>query len=468
MVQELEATYMSRLETLAGEVQASEELAKYLEEEEEEDYNQLKLLYEPRIGEIYDEVASIKPLQLTYLEKVLLNPAFEGLYLPKILGYSVLRGEISTEDYKYLLPENHFKDILLTICNSANFDILKKRIGQAIQIGFGMSSDIWITNLMDEVQNKRVRYYLRGHKLVKFRVAKERQIGRARFMRQFKNENFQTAVFPDTLSDLKVQFPALRSFIVYRIGEDFDNVNLVPSLMEFARKPEFQATDEHMKIMTLFASFFSLEGDNLKELSDIFNKMRSTTGFDDKYLSFLLEMQDDSTIKLDGSADFKLSAILDKTIKDKLSDFYELTDVIHGKGYINDEVQEAVRVFYNEHEGRSKINKAVRGVIYGYLERLISNLELREYPQYFEISKTFTIYMDIFANQQFNQDLKELSMTYIKKLLRKYVDKRAKDYQDIKKFVAAMFPEFGFLKQKEIVELFKTRRKRKVTPPSQS
>ena len=112
MVQELEATYMTRLETLAGEIQASEELAKYLEEEEEEDYNQLKLLYEPRIGEIYDEVASIKPLQLTYLEKVLLNPAFEGLYLPKILGYSVLRGEISTEDYKYLLPENHFKDIL--------------------------------------------------------------------------------------------------------------------------------------------------------------------------------------------------------------------------------------------------------------------------------------------------------------------------------------------------------------------
>lgn len=462
MTQELEATYMERLEALAGEIQASEILAKYLEEEEEEDYNELKQLYEPRIGEVYDEVASLKPLQLFYLEKVLLNPAFEGLYLPKILGFSVLRGEISKEDYKYLLPENHFKDILLTICNSANFDILKKRIGQAIQIGFGMSSDIWITNLMDEVQNKRVRYYLKGHKLVKFREAKERQIGRARFMRQFKNENFLTAVFPETIPDLKVQFPALRSFLAYRIAEDFNNDSLVPSLMEFIRRPEFQGTDEHMKIISLFASFFSLEGDNLKELSDIFNKMRTVTpDFNGKYLDFLINVQEDPSITFDGSADFKLSAILDKSIKDKLSEFYTLADQIHGKGYVNDEVQEAVRVFYNEHEGRSKINKAVRGIIYGYLDRLISNLELRDYPEYFEISKTFTVYMDIFANQSFNQDLKVLSMVYIKKLLKKYTDKRAKDYQDIKKFVAAMFPEFGFLKKKEIVELFKTRRKRK-------
>ena len=52
-------------------------------------------------------------------------------------------------------------------------------------------------------------------------------------------------------------------------------------------------------------------------------------------------------------------------------------------------------------------------------------------------------------------------MAYIKKLLKKYTDKRGKDYQDIKKFVQVNFLELGFLKQKEIVELFKTRRKKK-------
>lgn len=461
MIKELDAAYMERLQQLAGEIQASEELARYLEEEEDEDYNLLKQLYEPRIGDIYDEVAAKHPLQLFYLEKVLLNPAFEGLYLPKILGFSVLRAETS-DDVKYLLPQNHFKDILLTICNSANFDILKQRIGQSIQVGFALSSDIWITNLMDEITNKRVRYYLRGHKLPKFRDPKERKIGLARFQRQFRNENFLTAEFPDTLSNLKVMFPDLRSFLRYRISEDYDNTSLIPSLMDFTRKAEFKNTDEYLKIVTLFASFFALEGENLKELSTAFNEMRTTMPeFEKKYLDYLLEMQNDPKTTLDGSADFKLSAILDKSIQDELTEFYNLTDTIHGKGYINDEVQEEVRVFYNKHQGRSKINEAVRAVVYGYLERFINNLELSDYPEYFEISKVFTVYMQIFANQQFNQDLKELSMKFVKKLLKKYTDKRAKDYQDIKKFVSAMFPEFGFLKEKEIVELFKTRRKRK-------
>jgi hypothetical protein len=69
--------------------------------------------------------------------------------------------------------------------------------------------------------------------------------------------------------------------------------------------------------------------------------------------------------------------------------------------------------------------------------------------------------MKIFANQQFNQDLKELSMKYVKKLLKHFTNKRDKDYQDIKKFVGATFPDFGFLKEKDVKELFKTRRKRR-------
>ena len=38
----------------------------------------------------------------------------------------------------------------------------------------------------------------------------------------------------------------------------------------------------------------------------------------------------------------------------------------------------------------------------------------------------------------------------------------SKDYQDIKKFVSAVFLDMGFMKEKEIKELFKTKRKRAV------
>ena len=45
--------------------------------------------------------------------------------------------------------------------------------------------------------------------------------------------------------------------------------------------------------------------------------------------------------------------------------------------------------------------------------------------------------------------------------MKKYTDKRGKDYQDIKKFVKTNFVDLGFMKEKELVEFFKTRRKKK-------
>ena len=69
----------------------------------------------------------------------------------------------------------------------------------------------------------------------------------------------------------------------------------------------------------------------------------------------------------------------------------------------------------------------------------------------------------MFANQQFNHDVKDLSMRYINRLLKRYTDKRGKDYQDIKKFVSTTFLDLKFLTEKEITEMFKTRRKRKPT-----
>ena len=71
--------------------------------------------------------------------------------------------------------------------------------------------------------------------------------------------------------------------------------------------------------------------------------------------------------------------------------------------------------------------------------------------------------MNIFYNQRFNQAVKDMSLRYIKKLLKTYTDKRGRDYQDIKKFVTATFLDMNFMNEKEIAELFKTRRVKKVS-----
>jgi hypothetical protein len=91
----------------------------------------------------------------------------------------------------------------------------------------------------------------------------------------------------------------------------------------------------------------------------------------------------------------------------------------------------------------------------------MDNLPAEDYAEYFEINKTFASYIEIFSNQEFNQSIKAFSLKYIKKLLKKYTDKRGKDYQDIKKFVKNTFLGFGFMNEKQLVELFKTKRKRK-------
>lgn len=456
---ELDGHYQDRLNAIAEEIQASEELQQYLEEEEEELYLHLKERFEPKIATLYEEVAENDPLQLVAFESALLAESFEGLYLPKILGYSVLRGEVDKE-FKYVRPQDHFKDILMAICNSANFDILKKRIGQSIQMGFAMSSDIWITNLINTYTNKRIRYYLQGQVLDKYRQPESRNTGLVRYSRQFTNDNYQSAEFPETASALKVLFSPLKNFLIYRIKRKGNNNSLVAPLKAFIANESLQGSNEHAQIMGLYATFFPLDEEEAF-ISKHFNKIRQETpDFAADFLVFILELLQRKDVDLFGAAELQLSDVVDKTVKDDLSEYFNLTDIIHKNGYINEEVQQAVKVFYNQHLGLSLVNECIRQVIYGYFARLINNLEERAYGDFFEAAKLYPVYMGIFVNQQFNQDLKDLSMRYVRKLLRKYVDKRGKDYQDIKKFVSSTFVEYGFLKDKEVVELFKTRRKR--------
>ncbi len=149
---QLDDKYKASLEDLKSQIQDSELLAKYLDEEEEEQYDALKEAFETKIEALHLEVAEQNPLQLEILEEAILDEGLEGLFLPRILGYSVLRGALN-DNYKYVRPETHFQNILKTICDSPNFDLIRKRIGMTGQIGFALSSDIWITNLINSITN---------------------------------------------------------------------------------------------------------------------------------------------------------------------------------------------------------------------------------------------------------------------------------------------------------------------------
>ncbi len=456
----LDKEYKDRLEEIKVEIQSSEELARYLDAEEEEDYAKLQDLYEKKITELYEEVAAKNPLQLFELEGELIAAEFEGLFFPRLMGYAVLRGDID-ENYKYVRPQEHFKKILMAICNSLYFDLVKKRVGQAIQIGFALSSDIWITNLIDEVANKNVKQFLSAQKLDKYRDKKHRAAGYYRFKKQFQTTNFQSTEFPTTPGEMATGFGSLRKFLEYRIQSEADHSSYSNELIKVLENESLAGTRNYVHLLGLVSKFIDIDGDEQQRVAQVLNKQRvEHQEFNEWYFEFLRDLLR-SELSYESKCDSRVDALLDHQIEDDLSTYYSAMALVDKMGFIHADSLEAVRALYNRYDGLSTINDCLRRSVLRQLTKVLNHLSESEYEGYFELNKTFVAYMDIFDYQQFNQSLKEESIKYVRKLIKKYTDKRGRDYQDIKKFVIPTFQDLGFMKEKEVMELFKTRRKKK-------
>jgi hypothetical protein len=57
--------------------------------------------------------------------------------------------------------------------------------------------------------------------------------------------------------------------------------------------------------------------------------------------------------------------------------------------------------------------------------------------------------------------IREAALAYVDRLQDTFLDKRGRDYQEVKKFVGRTFVELEFVTEKEFVERFKTVRKPK-------
>ncbi len=458
-MQALDEKYYSQLTEIAGAIQASPVLAQYLEEEEDELYTALRNEFEPHISQLHHVVAAEAPLQLVTFEKYLLDPLFEGLYLPRVMGYAVLRMEIN-EQHRYVRPNDHFKDILLAICKSPHFEQLKKRIGQCISTGFALSSDIWITNLLGLIENKRIRNFLQSLKHDQFYDPRFRADTYNRYANQFKKELYYSADFPATAGEMHANWSALRQFLLKRFEKGGDNSSLAPKIKAFVDNTEFGNSWEYMEMLCIYGNFIEMDAAEKKSFSAHFERERKGfQEFDEKFLRFQLTLE--KAQLTDATTDQRMSALVDKKVLDKISDFYRIADKVHSEGYVDPNVIEAVREFTETHQGVSIENECLRQLVFNYFDHLLQGLTDADYAYYFEITKVFNVYMKIFDNQLFNQSVEKISLKYVGTLLKKFTDKRAKDYQDVKRFVATQFVDMAFLTDKEVVELFKTRRKRR-------
>ncbi len=459
-MQSLLQDYKERLQGVAELIQGSDELAAYLEEETPELYKVLQETYEPYIGEIYQEVAENHPLQLPELEQVLLNPFFEGLFQPRILGYSVLRGELN-DQIKYTRPQEAFKNILLAIANSTNFDVIRQRIGQTVQLGFALSSDIWIANLLDKIENKKVKTFLQSMIHDRFRDVEERRNLLTRYKKQFTHYNFLYTNFPETIGELKVEATSVKNFLLNRISFNSKHDSYIDEIHKLIAQKEFYKEPEFIDIIAIISNFITLNQTENQHLANALNSCRyENDQFNNLYFQFL-KTNYKNGVYFGPVADQRFNALLNKNEGDDLVKYYSLMDTIHHKGFIHEDALDAVNAFYAQYEGMSIINECLRLTILQMFHKVVDNLTEPEYHSFFDLQKTILGYINIFGNSAFNLETESMCMNYVKKLLAFYKDKRSKEYQEVKKAVSSTFTEMEFLTEKELIDLFKIKRKKK-------
>ncbi len=464
-MEKLAKEYRQQLDEMAKEIEGSEYLEAYWNVEDEEQgvqyYQYLQSVYEPRIDEIYREVAEHHPLQIIELEREILHERFEGFYLPRILAYTVLRG-IVNENYKYIKPQEHFRTVLLSLTRSLHFDYLCTRIGQSVQVGFALSSDIWVSNLLNEIPNKKVRNFFLSQKITRYRDASERKKGLLSMRRQFEGVNFYTAPFPENAIQLRTDYPELKEFILQRILLDCDNSGLKKHIVKFAEDKSLWELTEFVYIFGLIINYFDLDKKTREKMAKVLNTCRKEVDdFVDTYFEFLKELLGSSRLIIKTECDKKVSGLIDTSIDDQFSGYYGLMTTIHKEGYNSDNTLSKVQKFYFQNEGLSTINECLRLTMLAYFTMELDDLEPEEYSRYMDITKVMSQYTNIFNNQSFNQSIGEVSLKYVRKLLKHFADKRSRDYQDIKRFVMASFKDLNFMRDKDIADLFKTRRKKR-------
>ncbi len=455
----LDKSYIERLDEIAEAIQESDELATYLQEEDEDSYKALIEAYESSIEALYEEVSLEEPLQLIPLEDALLDERFEGLYMPRILGYNILRGEVN-EHTKFVRAQERLDFVLKAVCESPNFDYLTHRIGQSVQIIFALSSDIWATHFIDRISFKKQKQYLLAQKLEKFIHEHERRLSFASYSRQFAKFRYQTAIFPKDMIENRALFYMMSTFLKSRAEINVHNSSFVPQFIHYLNDESFHFSREHTLILGLLINYFDIEKKEQAKLKVILNKLRDASNFNDVYFNFVLE-RFQSKLKLNSDCDRRVAEFIDfKKADDEITRYYTMATTLASKGFMHEDSIEAVQNVYGMYEGMSLFNECVRRNVLGYFTRLLSNLDAEVYQEYFDTDKYYRIYMGIFGNEQFAQELKALSMRYLKTLLKTYTDKRSKEYQDIRKFFSNQFLEYGFMKDKEVAEFFKTKRKK--------
>ena len=456
----LSQDYKQRLEDIKSAIQESELLSTYIDSEEQEDYAAFKEAFESEISALYQEVANAAPLQIEALELALLDEGLEGLYMPRILGYAVLRPRVDSRGF-YYRPQDHLRKVMHAIAQSASFPELERRIGQGVTVALALSTNVWVSNLMDSIPNKIPRNFYASKSDTSIRTPEQRLAVHARYARQFAKENYATASMPTSVEEATVTFPDVLKFLEYRYGHEVDNSSLALPLFELLTTAKLTPVPGYKSVLTLTGMFQEMPAASENKLRDLLRDAASDSNFSDPYFNFLASLHQGDRVEITPEVDRRMAQRVGTSGKGLVQQYYSLIEKIHANGINHLETQDAIRIFIGDQQGLSDVVECVRQTVLRYFKEMLGNLDTDNYTEFFEASKLFAVHFDIFDNESFKQEIRLLSTRYVKSCMKIYTDKRGRDYQDIKKFVKRTWVDLGFMTEREITNFFKTKRTRK-------
>ncbi len=149
---------------------------------------------------------------------------------------------------------------------------------------------------------------------------------------------------------MKANFSALRQFLLKRFQAGGDNASLKSQIQDFLNNKEFHGSEEYLEMLAMCGNFVDLDpAERLAFATHFERERRSFQEFDLRYMRFLIGLYELPGIS--AINDERMSALIDKNCKDKISDYYRIADKIHSLGYVHPDAIEAVQDFYNTHEG---------------------------------------------------------------------------------------------------------------------
>ncbi len=451
----LDSEFITKFEAIKSFMMGHETYQNYIDQIDQESFDAMKATLDPYLMALFNDVAGKAPLQLIALEDLIMDEELEGLFLPEILTFNVLRASVNDKS-KFTRTPDRLERIIRFICISPGFDFIKNTIRLPLRLSLVMSSSIWGHKLAESIQARRSREYILQQLQEARRDEHASALQYKRLRDTYRHIAYQSAPVPVPGSTWKIQYIDFRKFIIDRINHSQDNAALKPSIYEMLNEEYFSGSEEIIELLILLAHFFELEDDDFEAVEELFARFRANhSSFNEVYFDILrsLLLKDELTFSTSNAA--IISDLLESTKGgDDLTEFYHLMTACDESELLTEDFVAKVELFSSQHRELVPVTSCLKIILLQIIDHEISEILGSDYTTLPDRIYLYDRIAEAFLEASYRESVAEVIVGHLKVLMF-YYDKSEPEFKEIKKMVGGTPVDYGFITMKEIRSLYR-------------